>query len=371
MSLAATAGTADARTRSPTWPSDAVRPRLQAAVESFLAHRPHADLAPELAAELGALVVHGGKRLRPAFAWWAWRAAGGPDTGPAADATMRALVALELLQACALVHDDVMDRATTRRGRPTSRHTFATRHRRFGWSGDHLHYGDSAAILIGDLALAWADDALVTAGLPAETLARAWVPWQAMRIQMLAGQHLDLLAVACREESLTAALRVAGLKTASYTAERPLHLGAALGGAPDELVTALRSFGRDVGIAFQLRDDLLGVFGDPERTGKPVGDDLRQGKRTPLMMVAIARAEAAGRDQELALLRDCLGGPVTEAMVCRAGVALRELGAVQEIEQRITTLTRRALGTLRRAGPASGATDALAALADEATIRHD
>ena len=369
MSL--TAGAVDLPARPPGWPVDAVRPRFQAALEAFLAQRPHVELAPELVSELTMLVSCGGKRLRPAFAWWGWRAAGGADTGPAAEATLRALVALELLQACALIHDDVMDRAGTRRGRPTARATFATRHQRAGWAGDHQHYGDSAAILTGDLALAWADDALVTAGLAGDALARVWQPWQAMRTEMLAGQHLDLLAAARGEESLTATLRVARLKTASYTVERPLHLGAALGRGGEQLVAALRAFGRDVGVAFQLRDDLLGVFGDPARTGKPIGDDLRAGKHTPLMTAALARAEATARPDLAGLLRGCLSGEqVTEPMVLRVRSALVELGAVAEIEEQIATLTRRGLVALRHARLPGEATAALTALASGATARQ-
>jgi geranylgeranyl diphosphate synthase, type I len=266
------------------------------------------------------------------------------------------------------VHDDVMDRAATRRGRATAREVFAARHR---GAGDAHRYGDSAAILVGDLALAWADDALVGAGLSPPALGRAWVPWQAMRAEMIAGQHLDLVAGPPHGEQVDAALRVARLKTASYTVERPLHLGAALADAPQDMVAALRVFGRDVGVAYQLRDDLLGVFGEPVRTGKPVGDDLREGKRTPLLAVAVVRAEAAGRDDLVRLLRDCLAGRTgTEQHVARLRAALCELGAVAEIERRIGTLTRRGLAALGRARLADEPADALATLADLATARR-
>ena len=257
MSLLAGIGT-----RTPTPPaSDSFTTRFATALDDFFRARSEVDAARDLAEEVRALVLAGGKRIRPAFAWWGWRAAGGDARGDVADATVRALVSLELLQCCALVHDDVMDRSATRRGRPSVHEAFAARHRRSGWSGSARHYGDCAAVLVGDLALAWADDALVTAGLPPSALQRAWRPWREMRTEMMAGQHLDLLATACREESLEGALRVAALKTAAYTVERPLHLGAALAGAPADVVECLRVFGRDVGVAFQLRDDLIGVFG--------------------------------------------------------------------------------------------------------------
>ncbi|RKT55281.1 polyprenyl synthetase family protein [Saccharothrix australiensis] len=288
---------------------DELPARLHGELAAFLRRRPQVEQAAELTAELSGLVLSGGKRLRPTFAWWGWRAAGGASRGPRAEPVLRALIALELLQACALVHDDVMDRSATRRGRPTAHRAFATRHERARWAGDPDHYGECAAILVGDLALAWADDALVTAGLPADALARAWAPWQAMRTEMIAGQHLDLLAGARREESVERTLVVARLKTASYTVQRPLHLGAALADAPPEVTAALCAFGRDIGVAYQLRDDLLGVFGDEEVTGKPVGDDLREGKRTPLMAIALDLARAAGRPDVVRSLRRCLDGP--------------------------------------------------------------
>ncbi|MBY8848571.1 polyprenyl synthetase family protein [Saccharothrix sp. MB29] len=350
------------RARPGTRPAfdDGLLPRLHGELEAFLARAP--DLAPDLTDALARLLLSGGKRVRPTFAWWGWRAAGGPVDGPRADVAVRALIALEMLQGCALVHDDVMDRSATRRGRPTAHVAFAARHHRGRWAGDSRHYGDSAAVLVGDLALAWADDALVTAGLDGAALARAWVPWQAMRTEMIAGQHLDLLAGARREESLEKALTVARLKTAAYTVERPLHLGAAMAGAPAHLVDALRSYGRDIGVAFQLRDDLLGVFGDPTVTGKPAGDDLREGKRTLLVALGMQR----GAD----VLHEALGRPdLDAATVDEARAQLRDVGAVDAVERRITELTASALSALHAAPVAEPAAERLAELAVSATKR--
>ncbi|MEU4805629.1 polyprenyl synthetase family protein [Actinosynnema sp. NPDC023587] len=344
--------------------------RLAEALEEYLVQRRDADLAPELVAALTELVLGGGKRLRPTFAWWGWRAAGGAARGAEADAVLRALVSLELLQCCALVHDDVMDRSTARRGRPTAHQAFAARHRRERWAGDADHYGDCAAVLVGDLALAWADDALVTAGLPGPALVRAWRPWQAMRTEMMAGQHLDLLGGARRTESVEAGLRVARLKTAAYTVERPLHLGAAVADAPPNLIAALREYGRDIGVAFQLRDDLLGVFGDVRLTGKPVGEDLREGKRTPLMATALGLARAAGREDAVRVLRHCLegGGPPGHDLA-DVRALLHELGAVAVIEKRIAALTASGLCALDRAVVLPIARDRLTDLAEQATAR--
>jgi geranylgeranyl diphosphate synthase type I len=343
---------------------------LDAELASFLGSRPHAGLAPELVEELSELVLCGGKRVRPTFAWWGWRAAGGGAEGSEARTTVRALVALELLQACALVHDDVMDRSTTRRGRPAAHVVFATRHQRERWAGESRLYGDSAAVLVGDLALAWADDALVTAGLDGPALARAWVPWQAMRTEMMAGQHLDLLAGVRREESLEQVLRVARYKTAAYTVERPLHLGAALADAPPDVVEALREFGRDLGVAFQLRDDLLGVFGDSTATGKPVGDDLREGKRTPLMAVAIGLARTSGRLDAVLRLRSCLEGrQLTDGALADVRELLHDLGAVRAVEEQIGLLTSSALHALDRARMAGPVRTTLRRLAARVTAR--
>ncbi|MGZ3145958.1 polyprenyl synthetase family protein [Lentzea chajnantorensis] len=332
---------------------------FDAALHEFLADRP--DVVPELAGELHAMLAAGGKRIRPRFAWEGWRAAGGGER----DAVVRALVCLELLQCCALAHDDVMDRSTMRRGRPSVHELFALRHRRSRWAGSARQYGDSAAVLVGDLALAWADDALVTAGLSPVALQRAWVPWQAMRTEMMAGQHLDLLGVARREESLEQALRVAALKTAAYTVERPLHLGAAIAGAGPDTVACLREFGRDIGIAFQLRDDLIGVFGDPAVTGKPVGEDLREGKRTALMAIALSRAT----NGSAAVLRRSLTGPVNDTLVERVCELLVELGAVDAVEEHIDVLSANALMALDRAGIDPDAKRELIRLAGKATVR--
>ncbi len=351
----------DARTS--TSRVDDFRALLDDALHDFL--RARQDLAPELTAELRGLVMAGGKRIRPTFAWWGWRAAGG---APPADAVVRAMVALEMLQCCAIVHDDVMDRSATRRGKPSVHESFGARHRHERWSGSARQYGDSAAILVGDLALAWADDALVTAGLPSDALSRAWGPWQAMRTEMITGQHLDLLAVARREESLEHAVRVAALKTAAYTVERPLHLGAALAGAGDDVVDCLRAYGHDIGVAFQLRDDLIGVFGDSSVTGKPVGEDVKEGKRTPLMSVALSRAQDLPAAQRL--LRRCLeSGAVSDRTVDEVRSLLVELGAVAAVEEHIDRLAGSGLAALDRAVIDDEARTELVRLANRAVAR--
>src|SRR5439155_21934019 len=234
-------------------------------------------------------VLGGGKRLRPTFAWWAWRGAEGYPAH--ASGVLRAVASLELVQACALIHDDLIDSSDSRRGKPTVHIEFARRHTDQGWLGASSAFGLAAAVLVGDLALAWADDMFNAAALPAATIDAARPAWRAMRTEVLAGQYLDVRTQATGDASPEAALRVSRLKTAAYTVQRPLHLGAALAGAGENQVATLLDFGRDLGVAFQLRDDLLGVFGDPSVTGKPAGDDLREGKRTLLVALGLRQAE--------------------------------------------------------------------------------
>ena len=255
-------------------------------------------LATEVAAELRpaidatADVLAGGKRLRPAFCYWGWRGAGGAD-GPAIFA---AAAALELLHAGALVHDDVLDDSDTRRGSPTIHRRFAARRAAAGWRGAAVPFGKGIAVLLGDLLLTWTDELFYGSGLPAPALSRGRAVLDLMRTELMAGQYLDLLEQAAGPGSVAGALRVVTFKTAKYTIERPLHLGAALAGPPDAhpgLADGYTGYGLPLGVAFQLRDDVLGVFGDPAETGKPAGDDIREGKRT--VLVAIAREKATRR----------------------------------------------------------------------------
>jgi geranylgeranyl diphosphate synthase type I len=192
-----------------------------------------------------------------------------------------------------------------------------------------------------------------------------------MRTELLGGQYLDVLHQATRDASQAAALRIDRYKTAAYTVERPLHLGAALAGAPPELVDGYRRFGADIGIAFQLRDDLLGVFGDPGVTGKPAGDDLREGKRTLLLAIALERADRRGDRVARSAIEAAIGDPgLTVDQVERTRDLLTELGAVQAVEQRIAALTGSALDALAAAPVTEPAATELAELAVTATRRR-
>ncbi|WP_219416590.1 polyprenyl synthetase family protein [Pseudonocardia nigra] len=367
----------DGAPEAPERPDDAgLTGAIEAALASYVGSRA-ADTAAidpafaDAAEALTEFVLSGGKRIRPTFAWWGWRGAGGAVDAPEAVAVLKAISALELIQACALIHDDLIDASETRRGRPTVHVRFARRHAAQRWRGSPARFGAAAAILLGDLALSWADDMLRSAGLPQPARDRASLPWEAMRTEVLGGQYLDVLHQSTGEMSARSAMQVNRYKTAAYTVERPLHLGAAIAGAGPELTASYRRFGADIGVAFQLRDDLLGVFGDPEVTGKPAGDDLREGKQTLLVAIAVERAEERGRTAAREAVTAALGDPdLDTAGVERVRDLLTELGAVQAVEQRIAALTGSALDALSAAEVAEPAASQLADLAVTATRRR-
>ena len=324
------------------------------------------DMLPWMDAITGLLA--GGKRLRPAFCYWGWRAAGGED-GPQIHA---AAAALELLHASALVHDDLMDGSDTRRGQPSVHRRFAAAHAGGRWRGPADAFGAGAAILIGDLLMAWTDELFAASGLPPAALRRGQPVLGAMRAEMICGQYLDLLGQVAGDGTVDSALRVVEFKSARYTVERPLQLGAALagqtpGGDP-AIERACRGYGIPVGVAFQLRDDVLGVFGDPALTGKPAIDDLREGKRTVLVAIARERSGAAGRELLDRLLGDRL---LDEAGAAQIRSILVETGALAECELMIDSSVAEGLAALEGAPITGEATRALAELAVIATARSE
>ena len=311
------------------------------------------EIDPELVApleSLGRLVLGGGKRLRPAFCHWGWVGAGGdPDDPVVVDAG----AAFELLHAFALLHDDVMDGSDTRRGFRTAHLDFAARHAIGGWRGEARRFGEGAAILIGDLAFVYAD-ALLTAAPP-----DAVAVWNELRIELNMGQFLDVVGTARGDTDHDGARRIASYKSGKYTVERPLHLGAALAGRLDELRPLYSAYGLPLGEAFQLRDDLLGAFGESALTGKPVGDDLREGKPTPLLAIAVSRAGA-----EVATLLERIGArDLGEDEVAALQEVLVDTGALEEVERAIARLTDQAVDAISGADIEPGARDALVELA--------
>lgn len=310
-------------------------------------------------------VLDGGKRLRPAFAYWGFRGAGGQDS----DALIRAVSGLEMLQAGALVHDDVMDGSDTRRGAPSVHRQFSALHRLENWRGSAETFGESAAILLGNLCMIWAGSMLYSSGLPQQTLAGATPVFDEMRTELMAGQYLDVMQQAAADERVESAMTVARFKSAKYTVEKPLHLGAALAGEPatSDVRAAYTAFGLPIGEAFQMRDDVLGVFGDPAETGKPAGDDLREGKRTVLVAMTLRRATPA----QAAAVRDRLGDATLDSEgVAELRTVIDGSGALAEVERLIADRTAQALAALELAPVVPEARDTLAALAVAATARR-
>lgn len=286
------------------------------------------------------LVLGGGKRIRPVLCMAGWRAAGGRgDEGP----VLRVAASLEMFHAFALVHDDVMDRSAIRRGRPSAHEAIAARYA--GHPGA-ARLGVDAAVLLGDLALAWSDELLHTAGLSADQFAAATMVLDGMRTELMYGQYLDLLATGQPSTDVDAALRLARFKSAKYTVERPLQLGAVLAGADAGACAALSAFGLPLSEAFQLRDDLLGAFGSPSDTGKPAAEDLREGKHTALLALALCRATAAERDLLTGLRQETRPGP---GQVARIRAVLEATGARTEVEVMIEERRRQALRALEKA----------------------
>ena len=311
-------------------------------------------------------LLEGGKRLRPLFAYAGFLAAG--STPSRTD--IRAMASLELLQACALIHDDLMDGSDTRRGKPAIHRHFENLHRQGSLAGLADKFGEAAAVLLGDLALVWSDHMLHNSGLSHESLTAALRIHDEMRIELMAGQYLDVREAGEREHSVERSLRIARYKSGKYTIERPLHLGAVIARPSatehSELLNVLSGYGLPLGEAFQLRDDMLGIFGDPSVTGKPAGDDIREGKRTVLMAMTLERADqASGAKITAALGREDL----TADQIEEIRALITATGAVKVVEDLIEGLLSNALTAANSDEIDPSARELLIELATSATRR--
>jgi geranylgeranyl diphosphate synthase type I len=335
---------------------DPVADRVEARIDALLTAERRRWVAVDdaLADPLDALrefVVAGGKRLRPAFCACAFVGAGGALDD---QAVIDAAAALELVHTFALVHDDIMDGSDIRRGRDAVHRRFARAHEDEARRGPARRFGDGMAILVGDFALVYAD--MLLRGAPEV----AQAVFDELRIELCVGQSLDLVGTATARTDAASARRIATYKSGKYTVERPLHLGAALAGRYAELSDALSAVGLPMGEAFQLRDDILGAFGESSVTGKPVGDDLREGKPTPLIAIATARAADGDRD----LLAQLGSADLTETDVAALQALFVRTGALDDVEaaiERLVVEARTALGEVPITETARAWLDELAA----------
>lgn len=352
---------------SENWDPAAFRDRVQAVLDEFLDDQ--AALLAPLGADAARLVaeartsVSGGKRFRAAFCYWGFRAI--EPALPDDTALVRACAALELLHASALVHDDFMDASDTRRGRPATHRAFEAEHRQAAWTGDPEQYGAAAAILLGDLLLGWAGDMLRHCGLPTERVDAGLSLFELCRTEVIAGQFLDVSVQARARADVETAMTVLRYKSAKYSIQRPLEIGAALAGATSTQLRELGAFGLPLGEAFQLRDDLLGVYGDPLATGKPAGDDLVEGKRTVLVALALSGAELT----DAVRLDGALGSPLDDAAVAELRQIIDSSGAHAQVERLIETLATEAVTALGLASIDEHAGAVLTELASAATQR--
>lgn len=362
---------------SPTAPvSDEFATAVSGAITGFLAGQREilAGIGPDTLplAELAASFTGGGKRLRPAFCAWGWIAVAGLPEDPVP--LVRAAASLDVLHVSALVHDDVMDASDTRRGQPAAHRQLRALHGARGLRGDPEAFGRGGAILLGDLLLVWSQEMFRNCGFPAEAIERAMPVMASVLTEVTTGQFLDILAQArpaldartSPDEVLAQVRQVLEYKTARYTVIRPLQIGAALAGGSAEVLTALGRYGSAVGRAFQLRDDVLGVFGDAEVTGKPAGDDLREGKLTALLAHAL---RLAGPDDAAALARLAGSRELTDAEVARARRIITDSGALNTVETEIGEATAAAVTGLATAPITDEAREALTNLAHASADR--
>jgi geranylgeranyl diphosphate synthase type I len=327
------------------------------------------DPVVDLLLDHAAATLVGGKRLRARFAFWGWRAAGASSPP---ESVIALGAALEVFQAAALVHDDIVDNSDTRRGAPSAWRALEAAHRERRWSGSAEEFGRTGAILLGDLLLGWSDDLFEESldGLAPGVVPAARAQYARMRRDVTLGQFLDVAGEAAwpttaDELHADRALRIAVLKSARYSVQQPLLLGARISGASDEVIASLSAIGPPLGLAFQLRDDVLGAFGDPELTGKPAGDDLVEGKRTLLVAYAREKLDPGARGALDARLGEALSG----AEIAEMQALIRRTGALDRVEDEIAGYAQQARDAVAAAGFDDLTASELGKLVTATTIR--
>lgn len=310
-------------------------------------------------------LTEGGKRFRPLLGTIGSIAVS-DDLSALSNATIKACASLEFLHACALIHDDLMDGSDTRRGNPSIHRHFESIHRDSGLAGISSKYGEASAILLGDLALIWADLILHRSGLSSDSMLAVLPIYDDLRVELMAGQYLDVHEQSLATADANRSLKVASYKSGKYSIERPLHFGARIAGGDDQLLAALSAYGIPVGEAFQLRDDILGVFGDPTETGKPAGDDLREGKRTVLMAFAMERAPKSATE-----LLNRVGDPdLDQETIEKLREVIISSGALSRVEEMISARSHEAHLALESERIAPSAKPLLQLMAHMALVRN-
>ncbi|OFJ54690.1 polyprenyl synthetase family protein [Mycolicibacterium grossiae] len=363
LTTAVTHGALAELTTADDWRRD-LREEVLRRVGDFVATRCATDLAgADVVLDVLRGFVDGGKCLRSTFLYVGWLCRGDAQpVGPVLDAA----ASLELLHAFALLQDDVMDRSATRRGRPAAHVGFASWHRANGLSGSPERFGESAAVLLGDLCLVWAERMLRESGLDAAALDRAWPRYDEMRTELAVGQFADLVNDAAGLPPLERVLDVARRKSGNYTVRRPLEIGGALADCSPRVMTRLSGYGDAVGEAFQLRDDLLGVFGTPAVTGKPIASDLTDRKATSVVVAAHHLADATTRREMTDLMN---ASDLSAADVERWRRLIAAAGAPEWIEQMIDERLAHALDLVETGDMPDVARTALADMAAVCTDR--
>jgi geranylgeranyl diphosphate synthase type I len=287
-------------------------------------------------------IRNGGKRVRPAFAYSAYVASGGRSL----EAILYASAALEVLHAWALIHDDIIDNANLRHGKPSVHKVFEDFHRKRALSGSAGKFGTDAAILVGDLALTFADELLNTAPFPAERIRRAKEYYDLMKKQVIFGEYLDVVAPLKKQVTERDLLTILEYKTAKYTVERPMHIGAVLAGAEEDTLRIFSSYAVPLGQAFQIQDDIMGTFSNEAKIGKPVDSDIKEGKRTLLVLKAYEFSKGA----EKRLLDAVLGNQSAgEAEIEAARQIMRSSGALEYSQELAYKLIKKAKGAILQA----------------------
>ncbi|WP_414683566.1 polyprenyl synthetase family protein [Microbacterium sp. CFBP9023] len=358
---------------SPSFVSDAVAARLRLFLDRMRGESAEYGPDAEGLIDSAADTLVGGKRLRARFCHAGWQSIARFRDHDAEESTglWDVCAALEIFQSAALVHDDLIDNSDTRRGRPAAHRALEGAHVAAGWRGDPAAFGRSSAILLGDLLVAWSDDLLEEAIEPLPHASAVRREYGRMRRDVTVGQFLDIAeesawSVHATDSHVERALRVVSLKSARYSIEQPLVLGAAIADADEDQLLALREFGHPVGMAFQLRDDLLGVYGDAAVTGKPAGDDLREGKRTVLVALTRQTLDASART----LFDEMLGDPdLTSEQVAFLQATITASGALERVERMIDDYAREADRALSGARLDTTAVGDLRDLARAATVR--